>query len=193
MTGVVRARGMVPVKNRCGYFKEKTMKNNKMIAGVLAASLLAGCATIVGHPTQAVQITSTPDGASVVITDEKGVEVFKGSTPAMATLQKSDGSYWGGKKYTVVISKDGFKDQTIPMKASANGWYIGGNFILGGLIGWFVVDPLSGSMYTLSPEAIQTTMGEQTANNNSATDGNIRVVLLADVPALLRAQMVRVR
>src|SRR5690606_25407243 len=95
----------------------------------LSASLLGGCATIAGDKTQLIPISSTPSDATILITDEKGLQVFKGVTPTNVTLQKSDGSYWGKKNYTVEITKEGYEKQIIPISASANGWYIGGNLI----------------------------------------------------------------
>lgn len=158
----------------------------------LSASLLGGCATIAGDKTQLIPISSTPSDATILITDEKGLQVFKGVTPTNVTLQKSDGSYWGKKNYTVEITKEGYEKQIIPISASANGWYIGGNLIFGGLIGWFIVDPLNGAMYTLSPEQVTLTLGEKVAHNNSATDGGISIVLLQDVPHRLRSHMKKV-
>ncbi len=158
----------------------------------LSATLLGGCATIVGDKTQLVPISSTPSDASIMITDEKGGQVFKGSTPTSVTLAKSDGSYWGKKSFTVRISKEGYDEQIIPITASANGWYIGGNIIFGGLIGWFIVDPLNGAMYTLSTEQIAATLGKKVAHNNSATDGSISIVLIQDVPVSLRHEMKRI-
>ena len=96
-----------------------------MKKAVLAAALVAtltGCATIVGSPTQTIPISSTPSEASIVITDEAGAQVFTGTTPTSVTLNKSTGNYWGGKSFTVSISKPGFKTQTIPVTAKANGW-----------------------------------------------------------------------
>ena len=153
---------------------------------------LAGCATIVGDKTQLIPISSTPSQASIVITDERGSEVFNGTTPTTVTLQKSDGSYWGKKSYTVTISKEGYTTQTIPITANANGWYIGGNIIFGGLIGWFIVDPMNGAMYTLTPEQISATLGEKMSHNNNAKDGSISIVLIQDVPLSLRSEMKRV-
>jgi len=159
----------------------------------LLATLLSGCATIVGDDTQVVPISSTPDDAAILITDEQGVQVFKGMTPTTVTLQKSDGSYWGKKNYTVEIAKEGYEKQVIPVTASANGWYIAGNIVFGGVIGWFIVDPMNGAMYTLSPEQIQSTLneGEKVSHNNKATDGSISIVLVQDVPPSLRTQMQR--
>ena len=159
---------------------------------VLTIVTVTGCATIVGDPTQVMPIKSTPSDAKVLITDENGVQVYQGKTPTTVTLQKSDGSYWGGKSYTVVISKEGHKTQTIPVTTSPSGWYIAGNFVFGGIIGWFIVDPLNGNMYNLSPEAIDSTLAEESAHNNSATDGSITVMLLQDVPQEFRDKMVRI-
>lgn len=158
----------------------------------LSATLLGGCASIVGEKTQLIPITSTPSNAAISIVDEKGSQIFKGTTPSSVTLHKSDGSYWGKKSFTVEITKAGYEKQIIPITASANGWYIGGNLVFGGLIGWFIVDPQNGAMYTLSPEKITSTLGEKTAHNNSAKNGGISIVLLEDVPASLREEMKKV-
>ena len=160
---------------------------------ILGTNLLViGCATIVGDKTQLIPISSTPSEASILIIDEKGAQIFKGLTPTNVTLNKSDGSYWGKKSYTVEISKEGYQTQSIPISARANGWYIGGNIIFGGLIGWFIVDPLNGAMYTLSPDQITSTLSSESAHNNSATDGSIAVMLVQDVPMSLRRKMIRV-
>ncbi len=156
------------------------------------ALALGACATIIGSPTQTIPIASTPSEAIITIADEAGVEVFKGNTPTSVTLPKSTGKYWGKKNYTVTVTKPGFQSQVIPVTASANGWYIGGNFLFGGLIGWFIVDPLNGHMYTLSPESVSAGLPATTAHNNKATDGSISVVLLEEVPVALLSKMVRV-
>jgi hypothetical protein len=166
----------------------------KSVAIAAFALATAGCATIMGTPTQTVPISSTPSEAKVLIADEAGTEVFAGTTPTSVTLNKSTGRYWGGKSFTVTISKPGFKTQTIPVTSSPNGWYIAGNFVFGGLIGWFAVDPMSGNMYTLSPEAVAATMPQEAAaHNNRATDGSIAIMLLQDVPEALRDKLVRVQ
>lgn len=165
----------------------------KRLAPAAFTLVLVSCATIVGSPTHVMPIKSSPSEASILITDEKGAEVFKGQSPTTVTLQKSDGSYWGGKTYSVRISKSGYETQTIPVTSHPNGWYIGGNFIFGGLIGWFIVDPLNGHMFSLSPETIDASMPAKTSHNNSAPDGSISIVLIDNVPAELRSKMTRIR
>lgn len=164
-----------------------TMK--KSASMVMALVGLSGCATIVDEPNQLIPISSSPSGARVLITDETGHEVYDGTTPASVTLDKSDGSYWGGKDYVVEISKEGYETQTIPIESGPNGWYIAGNFVFGGLIGWFIVDPLSGDMYTLSPEKVSADMSDTMAHNNRSEDGGISVLLLSQVPRHLRNDM----
>lgn len=134
----------------------------KKILGLLAGSiLLSGCATIVGDDTQLVQVNSEPTGAQFQIKDETGATVAQGITPQGVTLAKSDGSYFGKKSYQITMSKDGYSPVALPVKASANGWYIGGNIVFGGLIGWLAVDPFNGGMYTLKPKQATAVMVPQ--------------------------------
>jgi len=165
----------------------------RLALAAAAAWALTGCATIVGSPTQTIPISSSPSEAKVLVTDEAGTEVFAGTTPISVTLNKSTGRYWGGKEFKVTISKPGYKPQTIPVTSSPNGWYIAGNFFFGGLIGWFAVDPFSGNMYTLSPDALSSTLTAETAHNNRATDGSISIVLLENVAPELRDKLVRIK
>lgn len=123
-----------------------------IILAVASAFLLSGCATIVGDETQLVQVNSNPEGALFSIKDESGKTISEGKTPQGVSLKKSDGSYFGKKTYEITFSKENYKTVTLPIKSNANGWYIGGNILVGGLIGWFAVDPFNGGMYTLSPK-----------------------------------------
>lgn len=163
---------------------------NKMFCVVILITILTtGCATIVGDKTQLMPISSTPSAASIVITDEKGLEIFKGLTPTSVVLQKSDGSYFGKKNFNIKISKKGYSTQLIPVTASTNGWYIGGNLLFGGLIGYLIVDPFNGAMYTLSPEQVSASLGDKVAHNNNSTDGSVSIVLLQDIPLSMRGEM----
>lgn len=168
--------------------RDRKMKMLKLTAAFAAVSLMTGCASIVGDKEQGITINSSPSNANVLITDERSMQVHSATTPTTVQLRKSDGSYFGGKSYTVEISKDGFESRTMMISSSVNGWYIGGNLIFGGLIGWLIVDPLSGAMYNLSPDTINATLGESVATSD---DGNseITLVLVKDVPSHLLEQM----
>lgn len=136
------------------------MRKLALIA-VASAILLSGCATIVGDETQLVQVNSAPSGAEFKITDETGKVAAQGKTPQGVTLTKSDGSYFGKKSYQITFTKEGYQPTTLPIKANANGWYIGGNIVFGGFIGWLAVDPFNGKMYTLTPKEASVTMSPE--------------------------------
>ena len=95
-----------------------------MVCGIVRGS---------GDSSSPVPINSGPDSATVVITDERGIQVH---------------------------------------------------------IGWFIVDPLNGDMYKLSPERIDASLAASMTHNNSAGDGSIHVVLQKDVPQELRGQLI---
>ncbi|ABR75395.1 hypothetical protein CBG46_05795 [Actinobacillus succinogenes] len=131
------------------------MMKKLLISALLGVGvLLTGCATIVGDKTQTISINSNPAGANYSIQDETGKVVQTGVTPANVILEKHDGSYFGKKTYKVTFSKEGYKDSEYSLSTMANGKYILGNLVFGGLVGWFVVDPLNGGMYTISPETV---------------------------------------
>lgn len=154
---------------------------------LLTVTAASGCATIVGEPTQSLDINTTPDDATLTITDETETQVFKGRTPASVTLDKSDGTYFGGKTYTVVLDKQGFVTESITITARPNGWYLAGNFVFGGLIGWLVVDPRFGDMYRLSPDAIDASLATNLAKpRNRGESEPLQIVLLQAVPDELR-------
>ncbi|MCE3026359.1 hypothetical protein [Salinicola sp. DM10] len=160
------------------------------LSALLALGTLAltGCASIVGDSNQTIAISSTPSQAHIAIVDETGKQVFEGQTPTTVTLAKSDGSYWGGKDYRLSLDKPGYAPLTLNISSSPNGWYLAGNLVFGGLIGWFVVDPFSGKMYSLSPDAVDATLG--TAVSSTSDDGHkLNVVLLEDVPPAQRGNL----
>jgi hypothetical protein len=170
---------------------------NKIKQGSIALIIsivltLTACATIVGNETQLISVSSAPMGADIDIADETGAVIFNGKTPTTVTLNKSTGKYWGGKDYTVKITLDGYQTQTVAITHHPNGWYIAGNIIFGGLIGWFVVDPFSGKMYNLSPEAVNATLTNNKSSLNSYSPDSIRITLISDVPENLRGELVQI-
>lgn len=167
----------------------KNMMCKTMIV-LFASTVLISCATIIGKGTpELLNIRSTPDQARVVIADESGVKIFEGKTPTSLPLEKKKG-YFSGKKYTVKITKEGYAEHTVTVDTTVNGWYIGGNIIFGGLIGWLIVDPLTGAMWSLDTNEINVTLESK---KGAMIDPNkVYFVLLQDVPLSLRDKMVKV-
>ena len=144
--------------------------------GLLVIVLVSGCATIIKGQWQDVDINSTPSGATLQIFDRNDELVYEGQTPATVELKRGDG-YFRGQRYRVEISGEGGQNRTVQIENSVNGWYIAGNVLLGGLIGWVVVDPITGGMFNLRPKNIDT----QLAAAPSSGDATIHVVLIDDL------------
>lgn len=109
--------------------------------------LFTGCATIISGSTHPVTIDSNPSQAPFTVTNEAGVKIHSGITPATVAL-KSGAGYFDGETYLVNYSKEGFLDSQSVIDSSINGWYFG-NIFFGGLIGFLMADPLTGAMYDL--------------------------------------------
>jgi len=151
--------------------------------------LVASCASIVSKTAYPVAITSQPDQADISIADETGKAIFTGKTPTTVTLNTRAG-YFRGKDYTVTFTKPGYTTHTAQVRRGVSGWYIAGNLFFGGLVGWLIVDPLTGAMWTLDGGATAMLSPQTSMEQSAAT---VQVVLLNDVPDSLRSKMVRLQ
>ncbi|MBC8549263.1 MAG: PEGA domain-containing protein [Candidatus Brocadiales bacterium] len=127
------------------------MKKNLLYVIVIGAViLLSGCAYLAGGgDNQDVKVTSSPEGASIVITTTGGVSVFEGATPASVNLKRK-------YKYNVTVNLDGYKEKTVMIDQTLN-MYVIGNLLCGGVPG-MIVDGLTGAMWVLEPEQIVVTL-----------------------------------
>lgn len=174
----------------------------RVIAALSAAAALSGCASIIkGGGPQAFNVRSQPPGADVqVIMIPEGIVVSAGKTPYTAMLPKKRG-FFQGAKYRVILQMPGYQQSEAFLDTSANGWYIAGNLLFGGLIGWLIVDPATGAMWSLDSEFIEMPLSPASpsappakvpaATPVSSLDGSaIGVLSLAEVPASARGHMV---
>ena len=76
---------------------------------------------------------------------------MQSKTPTTVTLDRGAG-YFRKQTYRVEFEMNGAKD-SVNIEARLNGWYIG-NFLIGGIIGFLIVDPLTGAMWDLSPDRV---------------------------------------
>jgi hypothetical protein len=134
-----------------------------------------------------VSITSQPNGASVVVKNSQGKEVFSGVTPTSVTLS-SKKAYFKGESYTLEFSKDGFNATTYELNPSMNGWYLG-NIVFGGLIGMLIVDPMTGAMYKLD-ESVNVSLAAE--YGFSQEEGSLNIVSLDNLPEELKGNIVEV-
>ena len=161
------------------------------IASAVFLGMLTGCATIMGQSaSETLNVRSAPDQANVVITDESGIKVFEGKTPTSLPLEKKKG-FFRGKKYSVSIKKDGHVEQTVIVDTKVNGWYIGGNLVFGGLLGYLIIDPATGAMWTLDTNEINLTLAASAhhSHNGNPINGSITFMFLDQVPDHLRGKM----
>ena len=130
------------------------------LLALAAPVILSSCASIVGKSSYPVTIQSNPKGADINITDKKGAEVYKGTTPAIVTLKAKTG-YFSKAQYDVKISTVGYADQTVPVTFKLNAMYFG-NLLFGGVIGMLVVDPLTGAMWKIVDPVVDVTLKKKT-------------------------------
>lgn len=160
-----------------------------LTASVLMLPLLfSNCASIVSKSSYPVHIKTTPNGATISITDKKSKEVFKGQSPATVTL-KSGAGYFAKAEYQVRITAPGYAEQVIPVNYKLNGWYFG-NLLIGGVLGMLIVDPITGAMWRLDTPEINATLQTTTAFTREPT---LKVMDIKDVPREMRGQLVRVK
>lgn len=119
--------------------------------GVFTA-LLSSCASIMRENNQSVPIKANVDKVDFKLIDRKGQVVFEGQTPTTVNLKTSQSGYFSPQKYTVIATKEGYKPQKSVIDWHVSGWYSAGNLLFGGLIGYLLVDPLTGDMYYLDEE-----------------------------------------
>jgi hypothetical protein len=109
--------------------------------------MTTGCASIVSKSQYPVTINSNPSGATVTVTNKRGVDVQKATTPATVTLAANAG-FFSPASYSLQFEKDGCFPASTLLSAGMDGWYIG-NILFGGLIGILIVDPATGAMWKL--------------------------------------------
>ncbi len=117
--------------------------------------MCSSCATIISGSTQSVMFVSNPTGATVY---DNGFAV--GRTPLMAQLERRE-------SHLITIELAGYEPFQIMLRRELNAWYLG-NLILGpGCLVGLIIDPITGAMYSLSPDYIGVDMrGAETGDAN---------------------------
>ncbi|MBN1467264.1 MAG: hypothetical protein JW924_00930 [Fusobacteriaceae bacterium] len=126
----------------------KKLFRNAIILSLLLVSI-TGCASVVHRSKQTVKISSQP-GSTISIKDLKGNTIIEGEDSLTVKLDRAQGFFQKGQ-YSIVVEKPGYATKTIQLSSKVNtGSYVIGNLFVGGFIGWLVVDPLTGGMWTLT-------------------------------------------
>lgn len=149
--------------------------------------LSSSCASIVSHSLWPITINSKPQGAKITVTNKSGAEVYQGSTPSKLTLKSSSG-FFQKESYKIHFEKEGYDIHEIPIECRLNGWYWG-NILIGGFIGFLVVDPLTGAMFKLDKEVVTENLSKSTGSIQG--DRSLKVYGLDEIPIELKKHLVR--
>jgi hypothetical protein len=157
------------------------MKLNKSVSTLIGScaliTLLTGCSSIICGPRQSLSISSKPAGAEVLVYNPQGDIVFQDTTPCVASLTRSTPEE-NRANYIVLIRKEGFAPVQIPLTSRLNKAYLA-NVLFGGV--GLIVDPLTGSMWTLRAEGLDAELVDQSAA--SFHDTHDFTILLKEQPA----------
>lgn len=158
------------------------------ITTICLAALLTSCASIFNRNQKNVAVSSTPAGMTFEVKDRDGKVLQSGTTPATVRLGTGY-RYMKGQTYTFTFRRAGKVVGSSSLETRISGWYWG-NFVLGGLPGLLLIDPLTGGMWTM-PENVHFGAPAAPALAASRQPGEIRVMSIADVPPHLRSKLVR--
>jgi hypothetical protein len=132
----------------------------KMLTIGLLLFMFSSCASIIKGGDQVMNIKTDPAQAKCVISNlRSGQEVANVTTPSATILKKGDG-YFSKGSYKISCEKEGYEKKDVSLEGNLSGCYIG-NIVFGGLIGWFIVDPITGAMWNLEPENVDLTLSKK--------------------------------
>ncbi len=147
--------------------------------------LFANCASIVSKGSWPVSVQSQPAGVDFIIVRADGTTVTSGKTPQIVTLDSGSGYFRTGS-YVIKTLRKGKVVGEQELTASINGWYWG-NLVFGGLIGFIIVDPLTGAMYKL-PKDVTISGGSTAALEKK---GSLTIASIETLTPEQRQQLVR--
>lgn len=165
----------------------KTIRLQSTVILFVLMGILSSCASIVSKTTYPLMINSNPSGAAVTITNKKGKEIYKGTSPAVVPL-KSGAGYFSRAEYQVKFNMKGYEERIVPVNFKLNGWYFG-NLFIGGVLGMLIVDPITGAMWRLETQYIAETLQTTSASTESPT---LNLVDINSIPADWKEHLVKV-
>ena len=157
---------------------------------IIVLTFFTSCASIVSRSKWPLTVETNPKGAKIEIFDRYGISVYTGNTPASLYLNSGAG-YFKKQIYKITINIEGYNERIIQVESHLNGWwYIGGNFLIGGLIGYLVVDPLTGAMYKLDTKYINETL---TKNSLSNFNTELKILNMRELSTEMKSHLVALK
>lgn len=157
----------------------------KFILPFIVLIAISSCSTIVSKSQYPVAIGSTPEDVKFTITDKNGVVVHSGVTPEQVILS-TKGGYFKKPIYNVTYKKRGYDTQTQNLTPTIDAWYWG-NIAFGGLIGFLIVDPITGAMYKL-PKEINVSL----SSNRHSENRSLNIINIDDLSPSQKSNLIRI-
>jgi hypothetical protein len=155
----------------------------KVLIALLVSGLLVGCASIVSKSKYPISVNSNPSGSKITITDDSGMSVYEGTTPAVVKLKSGKG-YFKKATYQVRFEMEGYGARIMPITHKLDGWYFG-NLLFGGFIGLLIVDPISGAMFKPETDYVSVNLDQ-----NSST--SLKIYNFNDLSEEEKSHLVRI-
>lgn len=116
--------------------------NYNMIFLFLSLVTLFGCGTLTHGPKQSIPLSSTPQGAAILVNGKATGAI----TPAVITLPRA-------KEHEITVVQENGASRTIRLKRKINQAVLA-TLLPGGML-FLGIDSLNGSLYTLNPQEIR--------------------------------------
>jgi len=133
----------------------------KILLIISLTIISTSCASILSRKTYLVSLESNPSESNVVVTDMHGNKIYHGKTPSTVSLDASQG-FFKRAYYTLSYTKEGYNEMTMPITFGVDGLYwanlFGFLFLPVGIIGFLIVDPLTGSVYRIDSQIYRATL-----------------------------------
>jgi len=154
---------------------------------LLMVTLFSSCASIFSKTSYPIAINADPQGATISITNKKGVEIFNGTAPTAVSL-KAGAGFFVKAAYQITISAPGYSPKTASVVFKLNGLYFG-NILLGGVIGMVFIDPATGAMWKTNTTTVNAILSKATS---ALTTPTLQLVDVRTLPENVRKQLVRI-
>lgn len=156
---------------------------------IIACLILPSCASIVTKTSYPISVNSSPQDVEFTIKNKKGEEVMKSITPATIKLDAST-KYMSGERYELTFKHPDYKEKTVYIHSSIEGWYWA-NILLGGLIGMLVVDPLTGAMYKLDTTPINVSL-TQSKGETKPSEAELTLVDINTLSEEMKEKLIKI-
>jgi len=149
----------------------------KIISIGILTLLLSSFASIIHGPSQVVDFSSQPNGATITIDGKE-----YGKTPQSILLKRKGrrkGENSRKQGYNVQVTLDKYYPYDFKIKREMDGWFLG-NLLFGGIIG-IIIDATNGSMYKLTPNQVNAQMKSNSTAMSTVDDDRIYVAVTMDI------------